>query len=88
MNSTWKIGVNSHATVLIGLTPGTAGSSGAWLGVGVTVGAPLPGRPAERRARGHDQRDQDQEQDRREADEERAEAGHAVWFSQVQRTGS
>ena len=85
----WKIGVNSHATVLIGLTPGTAGSSGAWLGVGVTVGRAAPGgrrRAASTRRRCSAIRMQ--EQDRREADEERAEAGHAVWFSQVQRTGS
>ena len=88
MNRVWKIGVNSHATRLIGLAPGVAGSSGAWLGVGVTPGEPPLARAAERRARGDDQRQRNEQQDRRQADEGRLEAGHAVLSRLGQRTGS
>ena len=42
MNIVWKIGVNSQATVLMGSTPGLAGSSGDAWGVGVGLTAPEP----------------------------------------------
>ena len=88
MNSAWKIGVNSHASGLIGLAPGAAGSSGAWLGVGVTVGGRRSRVPPSGEHAATIKRERNEEQDRREADEGLAEAGHAVLSRLGQRTGS